>query len=129
MGRRRNKLRNAAGLAGLLFLEINTEFLKLRTLVAVVICKSSVYLSAPPPLSVSAHSLCLLWRRHSCQPKPQLLILHSTVTLFRKKFLFLKNFDDAIRRDLRFGHSPAIKDSGNAYVPCQCFLSTLIAFD
>ena len=36
MGRKRNKLRNAAGLIGLSsFLDMNTELLKLRILVAV----------------------------------------------------------------------------------------------
>ena len=34
MGRRRNMLRNAAGLIDLFFVDMNTEFLKLRILVA-----------------------------------------------------------------------------------------------
>ena len=41
-----------------------------------------------------------------CQPWPWLLILHSTVSLSRKKSLFSKNFDDVITCDLRFGLSP-----------------------
>ena len=56
MGRQPNKLRNAAGLIGLFFLEMKTELLKLHIFVAVedlkisfyCIYKSSVYFSAPP---------------------------------------------------------------------------------
>ena len=70
MGRRRNKQRNAAGLIDLSFLDMNKELLKLCILVAVQDLKISfymqglVYFSAPPPLSASAPSLRLLWRRH-----------------------------------------------------------------
>ena len=56
------------------------------------------------------------------EPRPRLLILHSTVSLFRKKSLFSKNFDDVITCDLRFGLCPPIKNPGYAYVPCQCLL-------
>ena len=35
MGRRQNKLRNAAGLIGLFFLDMNADFLNLRIFVAV----------------------------------------------------------------------------------------------
>ena len=44
MDRRENKLRNATGLIGLLFLDTNTEFLKLRLLVAVQRLKISFYM-------------------------------------------------------------------------------------
>ena len=44
MGRRRNKLRNATGLIGLSFLDMNTELLKLRILVAVQDLKISFYM-------------------------------------------------------------------------------------
>ena len=55
MGRRRNELRNAAGL-----------ILKLRMLLAEQDLKISFYMQAlvPPPLLPSAPSLRLLWRRH-----------------------------------------------------------------
>ena len=43
MGRRPNKLRNAAGLIGLFFLDLNTEFLKLRLFGAMQDLKISFY--------------------------------------------------------------------------------------
>ena len=44
MGRRRNKLRNAAGLIDLSFMDMNTELLKLCILVAVQDLKFSFYM-------------------------------------------------------------------------------------
>ena len=69
VGCRQNKLRNAAGLIGLFFLDINTELLELRVLVAVEDLKISFYLQkfslfSCPPLSASASLLRLLWRQH-----------------------------------------------------------------
>ena len=64
VGCRRNKLRNAAGLIGLFFLDMNTELLELRVLVAVedikisFICKSSVYFRAPHFQLVPLYYVC-----------------------------------------------------------------------
>ena len=44
MGRMRNQLRNAAGLIGLSFLDMNTELLKLHILVAIQDLKFSFYM-------------------------------------------------------------------------------------
>ena len=44
MGRRPNKLRNAAGLIGLFFSEMNIELLKFRIFVAVEDLKISFYI-------------------------------------------------------------------------------------
>ena len=69
MGRRRNKLRNAADIIGVSFLDMNTELLKLGILVAELDLKISFYMQkfsffSALPFSASAPSLRLLWRRH-----------------------------------------------------------------
>ena len=70
MARRRNKLRNPVGLIGPSFLDMNTDLLELRILVAVQDLKMSFYMQkfnlfcALPPLLASTPSLRLLWRRH-----------------------------------------------------------------
>ena len=65
----------------------------------------------------------------TCQPRPRFLILHSMVSLSRKKLFFSKNFVDVFSCDLQFNSPPPVKNSDFAYAPCQCFFLTLITFD
>ena len=69
MGRKRNELINTVRHIRLFF-QIRIKNFKKRMIcsrkTSVFVCKSSVYFSAPP-LSASAPSLRLLWRRHCAQ--------------------------------------------------------------
>ena len=59
----------------------------------------------------------------TCQPRPWLLILHFTVSLFHKKSLISKDFDDTIMCALRFGPTPPIKIPG-----CACYLINVFSY-
>ena len=66
----------------------------------------------------------------TCQPRPLLLILHSTISLSQKKSPFSKIFDDVIPCDLQFAPTPNQKFWLRlCRLTRQCFFLTLITFD